>query len=805
MKNFEQKNSTVIILAIIILLSPLPGLFGLDTSVKVGVYDNKPLAFTDSSGDVKGFIADIIEYIAEKENWNVEYFYATWPECLRKLENGNIDILGPIAFTKERSSKFNFNTEALITNWGQVYIQEGSDIESFLDLEGKTVGILEDDIHSKVFRNLIESFSIKTTYIPVKDYLSIFKLLDNKSIDAGVVNRIFASQYENKFKVAASPIIFNPIEVHFATPKKSGKNILGVIDREISVLKANPGSFYYRTLSKWFFTDTAPAYPFWIIRLLIILTGLLIIAAGGSIILKFQIKARTMTLEEEIIKRKKIEEDLNITLDSIGEGVIAFDKRGIVTRINPAAEAITGWSREEAEGKYISEVFITKDDKTEGNLLNPEDILRKTEKYGNLEEYSILVSKTGDDIHVFGSAAPIHSSDGNSEGGVLVFRDITEKLKTEAEQSRIKKLESIALLAGGIAHDFNNILTGLFGNIEIAKLKLDQAHPSFHYIETAYKAFSRAASLTEQLFTLSRGGNPAVEPVDLKDILVNTVEFNITADGIEAVFDLAENLKPVKANKGQINRVISNLIINAVQAMPDGGRILISAENTDSIPEIDRKGSFVKFSIKDEGYGISNDNLDKIFDPYFTTKETGNGLGLATVYAIILKYNGHITVSSSKNNGTVFTIYLPAQEPEMLDDNYSEQKMQKINTDKRKHILIIEDDDLIRDVLSNMLEACGHSTETSENLTSALDKIKEHMGKRKIFDIIIMDLSISGIRTADAVVKISSLLPEARIIITSGNTEDEIMVHNKKYGFAGILPKPFQIEDLKKVIYPGQS
>lgn len=190
MKHFEQKNSTVIILAIIILLSPLPGLFGLDTSVKVGVYDNKPLAFTDSSGNVKGFIADIIEYIAEKEKWNVEYFYDTWPECLRKLENGDIDILGPIAYTKERSSKFNFNTEALITNWGQVYIQEGSDIESFLDLEGKTVGILEDDIHSKVFRNLIESFSIKTTYIPVKDYLSIFKLLDNKSIDAGVANRI---------------------------------------------------------------------------------------------------------------------------------------------------------------------------------------------------------------------------------------------------------------------------------------------------------------------------------------------------------------------------------------------------------------------------------------------------------------------------------------------------------------------------------------------------------------------------------------------------------------------------------------
>ncbi|MFQ5448334.1 MAG: PAS domain S-box protein, partial [Saprospiraceae bacterium] len=322
---------------------------------------------------------------------------------------------------------------------------------------------------------------------------------------------------------------------------------------------------------------------------------------------------------------KESEENLRITLNSIGDAVITTDTNGKVTGMNPVAETLTGWKQKEALGKPLTDVFCIINDQTREPVENPVEKVLKAGKVVGLANHTVLVSKEGAEYQIADSGAPIQNATGRITGVVLVFRDVTEQLRAEQELLKVEKLESVGVLAGGIAHDFNNLLTGLLGNIEMAKMFLSADHKSYQYLESAGRSMESATNLTKQLLTFAKGGDPIKETIAIGEVITETARFSLRGSNVKLQSNIAPNLWLVDADKGQLSQVISNLVINAQQAMPAGGTITIAAENVGT-----SEGRYVKFTVQDEGVGIAAQYLDKIFDPYFTTKQKGNGLGLAS-------------------------------------------------------------------------------------------------------------------------------------------------------------------------------
>jgi len=502
--------------------------------------------------------------------------------------------------------------------------------------------------------------------------------------------------------------------------------------------------------------------------------------------------------QNKLIKEK---EKLSITLKSIGDGVIVTDKDGKVEMINLEAERLTGWKNEEAIGKYFCDIFYVINESTGKRIKNPVKLVLKKNNKINISINSVLISKNGERYNVGDSAAPIKDKDNNTIGVIIVFRDITKQLKMEEELLKNKKIEAIAVLAGGIAHDFNNILTGIFGNIDIARRKIDKNSDAQNFLQTSLHSLQRATNLTKQLLTFAKGGEPIFELIDLREIINDVVEFILSGSNVIADIDISDDLYNIEADKGQISQVISNLIINAKQAMPDGGNIFIRVFNIEEINKINKNlsGKYIAIEVEDQGLGMKKEILDKIFDPYFTTKEQGTGLGLAVVHSIVRKHKGFIEVESKINQGTTFKIYLPG----ILKKNEKthNRNNQFINHKLKGNVLVMDDEDVVRDVVKEMLIEMGFEVDTAIDGEEAIEKFIISREKKRYYDIIIMDLTIpGGIGGQEASKEILKIDKNAKIIVTSGYSNDPVMSNYKKYGFTARIVKPFYFDVLKRII-----
>lgn len=382
--------------------------------------------------------------------------------------------------------------------------------------------------------------------------------------------------------------------------------------------------------------------------------------------------------------------------------------------------------------------------------------------------------------------------------------DITELKQAQEELLQSRKLESVGLLAGGIAHDFNNILTGLFGNIELAKNKLDSDHPSFSNIHTASSALEEATNLTKRLLTFSKGGDPLLEAVNIEQVITDSIKFSLSGSNIKTVLKLSENLWQVTADKGQLSQVITNMVINADQAMPSGGTLEIEAENiniTDNIQAHDLSGDYVKLTINDQGHGIPHKHLNKIFDPYFSTKQSGSGLGLATVHSIINKHHGNIQVKSKLGKGSTFIIYFPAVKTLSKIKRIEPESEIKQRSSKKANILVMDDNDMILDFSRDILNQIGYSVDIAKDGKEALEKYISADKNGSPFDVVIMDLTIpGGMGGKETVKELLVIDPDAKVIVSSGYSTDPVMANFSEYGFNSRLTKPFQIKDLEQTI-----
>ncbi len=347
--------------------------------------------------------------------------------------------------------------------------------------------------------------------------------------------------------------------------------------------------------------------------------------------------------------------------------------------------------------------------------------------------------------------SPVKNRAGKITNFIGVKLDETERVNLENDRRKLEeeilknqKLESVGVLAGGIAHDFNNILTAILGNTNLAMIMSKENSDVYKKLVSVENATLKAKDLTQQLLTFSKGGKPIKKTVDLKVFLKEVSTFSLMGSNIKCEFYISDDLWPVDVDEGQINQVISNMIINASQAMPDGGIIEIVAKNINEADSANihsmQTGRNVMISIKDNGTGILQSDLSKIFDPYFTTKEQGNGLGLASSYSIINNHDGLITVESKINEGTIFSIYLPSSFSK-LEINIAKKEKPVIGSAR---ILIMDDDEMIRDMLNSILISIGYEVTCTKDGKESIEKYNESQTNNKPFDVVLMDLTIPG-------------------------------------------------------------
>jgi PAS domain S-box-containing protein len=493
---------------------------------------------------------------------------------------------------------------------------------------------------------------------------------------------------------------------------------------------------------------------------------------------------------------KQEKERLTVTLRSIGDGVITVDTDGRVVLLNRAAEGLCGYRQEEAAGLPLDQVFRVIDERT--GIPKQNSIARALASGVVVEESGIgmLVSRDGGERIIVSKTAPILDRDQQIPGVVLVFSDITERRGIEEELFKARKLESLGILAGGIAHDFNNLLTGIMGNISLSRAQLPDGDQAATFLDRARKGSEQAKELTLQLLTFSKGGAPIKKLTSITQVLTDSAIFALRGSNVRCDFDIDPYLWSAEIDTGQMSQVISNLVINADQAMPEGGAILIRAENVLPLDESDH-GRRIRITFKDTGIGISEEDVSRIYDPYFSTKATGSGLGLATVYAIIKNHDGEIRVFSRLNHGTTFAITLPAQEGSAPEQAISEPTAELETGTGGGKVLLMDDEDAIREMAAAALSMFGYQSEVACDGEEMLQIYRQAQESGAPFDAVIMDLTVpGGMGGKEAVRKLLEMDPRALAIASSGYSEDPVMANYQEYGFAGIVSKPYSLQEL---------
>jgi len=426
----------------------------------------------------------------------------------------------------------------------------------------------------------------------------------------------------------------------------------------------------------------------------------------------------------------------------------------------------------------------------------------RTKQVIEISGHLILKGKDGSKYLIEDSAAPIFNRLSEVMGVVIVFRDVTKEKHIEEELQNARKIESIGVLAGGIAHDFNNILTAITGNISLAKMFTDPDSKAQTRLNEAEKACLRATALTQQLITFSKGGVPIKRTTSIKELLKDSASFALRGSNVKCELTIQDDIYPCDIDDGQISQAFNDIVINADQSMPDGGVITVNVLNatvaeSDNLPL--KNGEYVKIVIQDRGIGIAPEHINRIFDPYFSTKEKASGLGLSSSYSIIKNHGGYIGVDSKVGKGSTFTLYIPASP--IIYKAKERKVLQKTPLPGVGKILIMDDEEPVRSAAKEMLAYLGYEAEVADDGKEAITMFKDAIASSSPYAAVILDLTIPGGMGGNETLKhLKEIQPDVRAIVSSGYSNDPIMADYKKYGFSGIIIKPYRISDLEDAL-----
>ena len=503
------------------------------------------------------------------------------------------------------------------------------------------------------------------------------------------------------------------------------------------------------------------------------------------------------------------EERLADITSSLGEGIYVLDARGHVVFINEEAERLLGWTRAELLDKNVHDLIHNR--RADGSPLPFEEcpivnVIRTGGRFSSQDE--VFVRRDGTVFPVSAISTPVVRA-GKILASVTAFRDISGQQKLEDEVAKLHKLESVGVLAGGIAHDFNNLLQAILGNLSLARMVIPREHPISSYLASAESASLQAKELSYRLLTFSKGGEPVKKRTSIATILAETARLALSGSNVGHDLFCAQDLYPVEVDGGQIRQVFSNIILNAREAMPGGGTVLIRCENV----QLDGKGSvqlrpgrYVRITIADRGRGIPGEHLHRVFDPYFSTKamgsEKGRGLGLSISHSIVRKHAGTITVESAPGTGSTFVIHLPAA-PDPAVDHITGKGVGAVPPagNSRGRILLMDDEERVLTTIGTVLNVLGYDALGVSNGEAAVEAYRTARETGNPFDAVILDLTIQGgmggVKTVQLLREID---PGVKAIVSSGYADSPVMENFSAYGFAAVIAKPYEVEQIRALL-----
>lgn len=771
-------------------------------ALTVGVYENEPKVFLNKEGQPTGFFVDIIEEIGRAEGWKIKYKIGAWGENLSNLDNSAIDIMVDVAYSEVRKDRWSFNKEPVLSDWFQVYVGTESKINSIVDLNGKKVAVLDQSVQADALSGHMTKFGFNCELVLLPDYHKVFQLLAEGKVDAAVVNRFYGMAHLSP-SIKETGIIFHPTRLHFAAPQNANPLILGALDKHLLKMKGDRGSFYYKSLEKWFSETTAPyALPTWLKETIVGLAFLIILFIGLSLFLKIRVKQRTADLLSLTEKLQASEEQYRELFDNAPAAYFTIDaKEERITRYNLGALKMLGYAPDVLMKMNVLDLYSESPNGKE----KAKEIFERFKHGESINDEELqMINSDGTPIWVSLSVEPVKDIDGNIIESRSVAVNISNRKELEKKLLQTQKMEALGILSGGIAHDFNNILTAIIGYTEMAMDDAKSPQVIEDLIEVR-RASVRATSLVQQILSFSRQTDQEIRPLQPKFVIKETIKLLMASlpSNIIIEHDIDSD-SYILADPTQIHQIMMNLCTNAWHAMEDnGGTLQISlldihlSNFLNTVTGELAPGEYVKLSIKDNGKGIPDDIIDLIFDPFFTTKATGKGtgMGLSVVHGIMSKYKGGLTLESKSGEGVTVKIYF-----HRTDD--SESKEESNGTTEipvgEGNILFVDDEESIAKLAEKIFVRLGYNVTKTSDPLEALNIFSK---KPDFFDVVITDMMMPNM-TGDKLAKaLLELRGNTQIILCTGYRNKISEEKKMQIGIRKILLKPLNKEKLAVAVH----
>lgn len=657
---------------------------GFAQTVRVAYEQNHPMASTAPDGKAQGIMIDLVEEVARREGWTIQYAPCIWSNCLENLEQAEIDLLVAIAHTPERAEKYRYNQHTVISNWGLLYSRTDQKIESYNNLHGKRIALVKNDVYSNNFTRMVQQFDIRCDLVYADNFKEVFNMIDRGEVDAGVANRFFSLLNELNFKVKATPIIFSPVSVQVAAPKEKNAAILAAFDRHLEAMKKDRSSVYHRSLRHWLGVEgsgnTLPSWFKWVLGGFV--GGVLLLAVFAAL-LQREVRRKTADLQREIIERRWSEEQLRLVLDNMQEIFVHTGLDGTIGFISNGV-GLLGYTVEALKGRLFSELCR--------NPQDYQDLVENLMVKEVLTGHRIVLVRHDGTERLISINARLMLDEGGSPASVIASgTDVTEQVKMGELMAQTEKMMMLGGLAAGMAHEINNPLGVIIQNLQNIERRVSPELPAnqelartleldlhllqeyleqrgvFKFMQQMQSAGERMSRIISNMLKFSRKSESRIESASLELVLEQALELAASDydlkkqydfKRIEIVREYAPDLPKVPLTVLEIEQVLLNLMKNAAQAMAFSQekkkhRMILRARQSDD---------WAVMEIEDNGPGMSKEVQRRIFDPFYTTKEVGigTGLGLSVSYAIITNnHHGRLEVRSEPGEGTCFTIMLP--------------------------------------------------------------------------------------------------------------------------------------------------
>ncbi len=771
--------------------------------LRVGAYANPPKIDRLDDGTMTGFWPGLVAEIAAREGWQVTWVWGSWSEGLDRLRTGEIDMMPDVAYSPERARSFAFAEESVILSWTRLYVEaDNRTVRAIPDLVGLTIAALAGSVNLEGpggLRELDSSFGLGCTFLELPDYEAVFRAVEEGRADGGITNRNYGNLRAPDYRVRRTAIIFQPSSLRFAFPMGAAATpeLIAATDHWLDVARQDDASVYYALLVQHFEAGVSErrieVVPGWLRRTLRLAIPVVVIGLFALVWSRWQVRRRKAELAVAhralLVSERRYGEIFDSTSDAI---VIHDADTGRLLEVNRAMLEMYGCTRDEALSLLLTELSA--------------DVPPYTSK----EAGERLEAAARGDVQIFEWHARRLDGEtfwvevalklaqfGGDRCVIAVVRDIGDRLRMEREVLKNAKLQSLGVLAGGIAHDFNNLLTAVLGNVSLAMSRLPGDNTAVPLLEETEAAALRAQGLAQQLLTFARGGEPVRSITDITEVVRDAAEFVMRGSGTSCTFHLPTDLRPADVDAGQIGQVVQNLVINARQAMTEGGHIVVTCADIEGSAGGDPAGPLVRITIVDDGPGIAPADLEKIFDPYFSTKAGGSGLGLSICHSIVARHGGDIRIDSRVGAGTTVVVDLPAAERVVAVADEGPRPSRKFD----KRILIMDDDEMVRTLLARMLKHFGCRVDEAGEGAEAVAIFERLAGTDDPVDLVILDLTIpGGMGGLETLERIHDIDPGARAVVSSGYSNDPVVAHHRQYGFQGVIVKPYRLEDLNDVV-----